>query len=336
MRVVVVGGTGFLGSRTVAALRRFPKVTVEVASRRGPVVIDLARPETFAALRGADVVIDLTDGTRSRPDALAAFCLDEGLTLIEATSDAEAVRRLREQLSGRAGPGRVVLGGGIFTGVSNLLAREVARRVGEGCTLTWAVSSSPYSGAGTGTISLMVDSAARPAVKTEAGARLEVPLQRGPTLALGGRERPTLLASLAEAEMLPYSTGASSVAVYFAPRPAFLVWAFVALPRWLLVQAWFRALFTAYFVLLRKVLLRGVSSAVFMLARAERDGRREEREVLCDDGMEAGAWALAAMAEAVVASPPRPGLSFIDDAVTLEAVVRRVNEVAARAVLTTR
>ncbi len=332
MKVVVIGGSGFLGAKTVEALRRFPDMQVEVASRRGPLVVDVGVPETFSELGGADVVIDLTDGTRSRPDALAAWCLESGKTLLEATSDAETIRRLVDAHRTSTGPGRVVLGGGIFTGVSNLMARDVAASAGAGCSLTWAVASSPFSGAGKGTIALMVEAAARPAVKTVNGKREEHRLSRGPTLDLAGTKRPTLRMSLAEAEMLPRSTGATNVETFFAPKPGFLVTAFTMLPASLLATRWFRWLLEAYFTLLRRFVLRSLPSSVQMVATAAREGRVFSRAVTCDDGMEAGAWALAAMAEAVGRTPPSPGLSFIDDAVRLEPLVNRVNEVAREAV----
>jgi hypothetical protein len=333
MQIVVIGGTGFLGGKTVAALRRFPGLTVEIASRRGPIVVDLSRPETFEALRGADVLIDLADGTRSQPDALARWCLSNGLTLIEATSDADTIRRLREGLASVDGPGCVVLGGGIFTGVSNLIARRVADDVGEGSTLTWAVASSPYSGAGKGTIALMVEASARPAVSTVKGHRIESTLSRGPRLNIAGTTRPTLRMSLAESEMLPASTKATTVETYFAPKPGFLVTAFTLMPTALLRQRWFLAMLELSFSVLRRFVLRSVPSAVEMVAKAERGPATSERHVTCSDGMDAGAWALAAMAEAVGRRRPRAGLCFIDDATTLELVCSRVNEVAGRVVL---
>lgn len=333
MKIVIIGGTGFLGAKTVAALRRFSDVQVEVASRRGPLVVDLSGPETFSALGAADVVIDLADGTRSRPDALAAWCLESGKTLLEATSDAEAIRRLAEAHRTSRGPGRVVLGGGIFTGVSNLMARDVAESAGAGCSLTWAVASSPFSGAGKGTIALMVEAAARPAVKTVNGKREEHGLSRGPALDFSGTNRPTLRMSLAEAEMLPLSTGATNVETFFAPKPGLLVTAFTMLPAFLLATRWFRWLLEAYFTVLRRFALRSVPSSVQMVATAARAGKAFSRTVTCNDGMDAGAWALAAMAEAVGRAPPEAGLSFIDDTVRLEPLVKRVNEVAGRVVL---
>lgn len=334
MKVVVIGGTGFLGAKTVAALRRFPDVQVEVASRRGPVVVDVGAPETFSHLGAADVVIDLTDGTRSRPDALAAWCLESGKTLLEATSDAETLRRLVDAHRTSKGPGRVVLGGGIFTGVSNLMARDVAESAGAGCSLTWAVASSPFSGAGKGTIALMVEAAARPAVKTVNGKREEHALSPGPTVDIAGTRRPTLRMSLAEAELLPLSTAATNVETFFAPKPGVLVTAFTMLPAFLLATRWFRWLLEAYFTVLRRFALRSVSSSVEMVATAERAGKTVSRTVTCTDGMEAGAWALAAMAEAVGRTPPAPGLSFIDDVVRLEPLLARVDAVAGGPVFT--
>jgi hypothetical protein len=49
--------------------------------------------------------------------------------------------------------------------------------------------------------------------------------------------------------------------------------------------------------------------------------------------MDAGAWALAATAEAIAKAPPRQPLTYVDDAVSLEPVVARANELAGRAVL---
>lgn len=330
MKIIVLGGTGFLGAKTVAALKQFPQVEVEVASRRGPLVVDVARPATFSALVAADVIVDLTDGTRSQPDALAAWCLEQGKTLLEATSDAETVRRLVQAHRQSKGPGRVVVGAGIFTGVSNLMARAVADEAGEGASLSWAVASSPFSGAGKGTIALMVDATARPVVRTVNGRREESSLAAGPTLDFAGTKRPSLRMSLAEAEMLPLSTKAGSIETFFAPKPGFLVASFTLLPAFLLQAKWFRSLLEAYFTLLRRFVLRSVSASVQMLARAEKNGRVFERHTTSSDGMQAAAFAIAAMAEGVAKAPLVPGLHFIDEVLQLEPVLARVTEVAGR------
>ncbi|MCC6334388.1 MAG: hypothetical protein IT380_10425 [Myxococcales bacterium] len=50
MRVVVLGGTGFLGAKVVRALQAAGGLEVVAASRRGPVPLDVTRPETWGAL----------------------------------------------------------------------------------------------------------------------------------------------------------------------------------------------------------------------------------------------------------------------------------------------
>lgn len=332
MRITVLGGNGFLGSRTVHALRAAKGVEVQVASRRGPLVVDATKPETFAALSGSDVVIDLIDATSVKPDALAQWCVEHGITFIEATSDRPAIARL--SASQPKGDGLLVLGGGIFTGVSNLLARAVADATPQARELTLGISSSPYSGAGTGTIELMLSAMGLPAIRTKDGARVEVAeLQAGPKLPFPAKVRPTLHMSFAEQDMLPKSTKVPSVEVYFAPKPALLVAAFVMLPAFVLKAKWFAAFMRLYFAVLRKGLLRGVTSAVELWARA-RGATDLTRAVTCSDGMMAGAWALAAIAVMLgEQKPEQRGVCFVDDVLKLEPVIARANALAGSAVL---
>src|SRR5688572_4018960 len=104
-RIVVVGGSGFLGSRAVRALARADGTEVIVAGRSGPLAIDLARPETFEALKGADVVVDVTSSHAASPDALATFCLGHGIVMLEASSDRVVVERLLDAHRGKDATG---------------------------------------------------------------------------------------------------------------------------------------------------------------------------------------------------------------------------------------
>lgn len=330
--VTVVGGTGFLGSRTAEALSRVPGAKVRRASRRGPSALDLERPETFSVLDDSDLVIDLSNATATAPDALIAHCLARGQVVLEATSDRPVVERLFAAHRGGAGPGLLILGGGIFTGVSNLLGRAVARAVPDAASLTFAVASSPYSGAGAGTIDLMVGSLPLPAVSFAGGARRERPLGPGPLLELD-RPRPTVATSLAEAPMLHASTGIPEVAAYFAPKPAFLVPAFTAIPAAWRGASWLQGAMRLYFNLLRRLLLRWRASSVEMMAEASGPSGTARRVLVASDGMMAGAWALAASAALLLEAPPeRRGACFIDDVLELEAVLGRVDALAGEAV----
>ncbi|GMU59069.1 MAG: hypothetical protein AMXMBFR34_08320 [Myxococcaceae bacterium] len=333
MRVVVLGGTGFLGAKVVRALTAADGLEVVAASRRGPVPLDVTRPETWSVLDRAQVVVDLTDATSTPPDGVVGWCLEKGLTVIEATSDAPCVERLHRDFAAKGLPGRLVLGGGIFTGVSNLLGRAVAERCGAR-SLTLGISSSPFSGAGSGTIELMVRALGVPAVRYVHGARIEAKdVERGPRLAFGGVTRPTVRISLAEPFMLANSTGAADVDVYFAPRPGLLVPAFASLPSWLVRARWYQAFLKGYFLVLRKWLLGARASAVELAARAS--GPKGEATALLTtrDGMRGGAFALAAMVEAVGEASAWSGVRFIDDVTRLEPILARANALAGEPLL---
>jgi hypothetical protein len=317
MKVVVVGGTGYLGALAVAALQRVEGIEVAVASRRGPVRIDLADPSTFEALRAADVVVDLADATTTPPDALARFCLDEGLTLLEATSDREAVERLHAELSGRQGPGAVVLGAGIFTGLSNLLVRSVVDARTERVDL--AIRSSPYSGAGSGTVALMVAALRQGARAFVGGAARIVPgVGRGPRVAFPSGEAPSIEMSLAEPWMIHHATGVRDVHAYFAPKPSVLTTMFLALPARLLCARWFGAGMRLWFGLLRRFVLRSVATRVELVASTE----SRARALVAEDGMGAGGAAVAAI---VACLPTRiVGVNMVDEVVSLARVLQRM------------
>jgi hypothetical protein len=330
-RIVVLGGSGFLGARVVEGLRR-AKADVSVASRRSPVAVDVTKPETWAALDPFDLVVDLSDTVSHPPDALIAWCLERGKTVIEATSDAPCVERLQKLTPTK---GRLVLGGGIFTGVSNLVCQQASTEVGAAESITLGIASSPFSGAGKGTIELMVGAMRVPAVRYEAGARIEEPGMRfGPRLDFGGTRRSTAFMSLAEPSMLKQSTGAQTIDVVFSPKPGMLVPAFVAMPGWLVRQGWFLAFMRLYFTVLRRVFLKSMGSAVELLAIAKSNGREVRRLVRSTDGMDAGGYALAAMAEHVAKTSGWTGVRCIDQVCALEPVVARANELAGNTVLT--
>jgi short subunit dehydrogenase-like uncharacterized protein len=324
-RIVVLGGQGYLGGRAVAALRA-AGADVHVASRSSARVVDVARPETYGALADADVVVDLVDTVAHPPDALLAWCVAQGQVVLEATSDSRTVERLAA--AAWPGPGALVLGCGIFTGLSNLLARNAVEACpGGAAQLTLGIASSPLSGAGQGTIALMVDALDAPVVRYAAGVRhVRDTVEMGPRLDFGVPERPapraTLRIALAEALMIHTSTAVPTVDVYFAPIPALLVPAFAVIPGWLARRRWFQAFMRGYFTVLRRGLLRNRASPVTLVAEAAGPAGASRRVLSTDDGMGAGGYAIAAMAMAVAAREPRPrGLVFIDQVCGLEAIV---------------
>jgi len=328
-RVVVIGGRGYLGSKAVRALRAAEGVEVAVAGRAGPVRVDLARPETFEALVGFDVVVDASSSHAVSPAALARFCLERGLVLLEASSDRTAVEPLLEAHRGVDAPGAVVLGAGIFTGLSNLVAAEALRRLPGATSLSLAVSSSPFSGAGDATVALMSDALRVPTRSYRGGLAIDGPsVGPGPEVEFpGGARRPTLHVPFPEPAMLHASTGVPEVVMYFAPRPAFLRTAFLATPLSVVQSAAFGVYLRTVFGALRSVFLEDVPCEVELVARASRRDEHVDVGLVAADGMEAGGVAVAALALALLERRPR-GLAMIDEVVSLEAALATMQRLA--------
>jgi hypothetical protein len=318
-RIVVIGGSGYLGSRAVEALRKLPGLDVVVASRRGEIKIDLGDPSTFGVLDGADLVVDLADATSTPPDRAARYCLEKGLRFLETTSDQTVIDRMLRDLRGSNGPGAVILGAGIFTGLSNLMGARVAR---EGGSVRLGICTSPYSGAGKGTVALMASALSTEAIAYENDKRvIHPPTSAGPRMDFPGGTKPTLRVPFPEAVMLRTSTRARTVDVFFAPKPSLLVYAFLMMPAALLRARWFGRMMGAYFGFLRTKVLARSATASELLAEGDR-GRALLR---AKDGMRAGGVAIAAIAEALLEKAAAPtGCVTIDEVVGLGDVVTRL------------
>lgn len=167
-RLLVLGGTGFFGTRVATMLGRLDAVEVQVAGRRSrPVRVDLNDPDTFGPLREVDAVVNVSDSVNAPPDAAIAEATAAGVTWFELSADLETVRRLTA-----LDDPRLVLGVGVFPGLSTALGRHVA----EGCErLEVGVRLSPLSGAGRGNCALMTRMLVTPGVWTAGGATREGP-----------------------------------------------------------------------------------------------------------------------------------------------------------------
>ncbi len=251
------------------------------------------------------------------------------MTVIEATSDAPCVERLALQHEKRS-VGHLVLGGGIFTGVSNLLVRNVAT---DATSVTLGIATSPFSAAGTGTIALMVRALGVPTVRYVDGARTDRGLEAGPTLDFGGITRKTVRFSVAEPFMIHKSLGTRSVEVVLAPKPGLLATMFLLSPTFLFTSTIGQWLMQAYFTVLRRFVFRSVSTSVELVANASNAHRSTRQVVTARDGMMAGAWALAAMTEHIAAAEPKTGVHFIDELTSLRPIIERANGLAQTTVL---
>jgi uncharacterized protein YbjT (DUF2867 family) len=86
MRIVVIGGTGLIGSRLVARLEKAGHDAVAASPSSGVDVISGAG--LTEALAGADAVVDVVNAPVWEPDALIAFFRDGSANLLRAEREA--------------------------------------------------------------------------------------------------------------------------------------------------------------------------------------------------------------------------------------------------------
>lgn len=301
MKVLVVGGHGYYGGRICAALAEVAGVEVARAGRSGPVVLDLANPATFSVMADYAVVVNASDSVGVDPLPAAAWCLQHGPAWFDIGADAGGAERLLAIPPG--GPGAVVVGVGLFPGLSSALATAVA----DGDAVHLGIRLSVLSGAGRGIVQLMMRMLTEPSVWWADGARQAGP-PVGPARAFdypSAQQVASLRVGLADAPVVHAATG-QDVAVHLAPKPGILRVNF-RLMAWLArVLGTARGLVLAparwSLHLLRAVLLKSVPGRVEITAVA---GSRQ-RSLAVADGQAATGAAVAAAVALWAARADRP------------------------------
>jgi uncharacterized protein YbjT (DUF2867 family) len=85
MKIVVIGGTGLIGSKTVAILRQSGHEVVAASPKRG--VNTITGEGLKEAMAGAQAVIDLSDAPSFDPKAALEFFETSGRNLERAYED---------------------------------------------------------------------------------------------------------------------------------------------------------------------------------------------------------------------------------------------------------
>jgi hypothetical protein len=348
-RILVIGGAGFYGARVVAAVKRIDDVEVSIGGRSVEggarrldggagegVRIDLGDAATFGALDGFDVVVNCSDTVRAPPDALASHCLRQGLTLFDMGADPPTTERLL-QLDSEGARGFVVVGAGIFPGISTVLAQAAAEAVADCQSIDVGVRLSPLSGAGPGNCALMTEMLRSPSFWYEDGERHEAgpvgPPTRLPYLGIG--ERVSLRVALPDVALVRRSAGPPTVRASMALVPSFLRFNFgllgALLPRMGPLRRPLLALTEWSLRFFRGLLLRGVKSAVELTAVANRGGPDEQLRMLAfADGQEGTALGVAAMVELWLGRSelPPPGVYAPGDLFALGELMAAVRRLA--------
>lgn len=308
LRVLVIGGRGYYGGFIVDALAGMGEVEVVIGGRRGPVTVDLDDPATFDAMGGFDVVVDAADTVGASPDAAARHAVARGAVWLEASADRAVTERLLALDC--PGPGALVVGVGIFPGLSTALAARAAAGMDHPVTIESSVRLSPFSGAGRGNCALMRRMLETPGARVIDGRQIETPAMFAARPApFPSGPRPAVGVGLPDVPLIHRSTGAEAVTCRMALAPGVLRFGF-ALSAALMRRAgplrrplgWLTEL---SMVILRAGLLRRVSSRVELVAVAEGGGRRRVEALDVADGQRGTAEGVAA-AVAVLQSGHRP------------------------------
>lgn len=347
-RILVIGGKGFYGAKVVAQLATAHDVVI--GSRRpsasaGELELDLLRPETFAALADVELIVNCSDSVNAAPDAAIAHVLTHGGTWLEMGADPGVIERLLELEHGepgRAAKGTVILGVGVFPGISTVLARAVAELAPACQTIELGIRLSPLSGAGRGNCALMAESLFTPAFRWEQGQRIQSRTAWGPrvTLPYDGVPAVSINLALPDTALIQRATGAPTVVGHFALVPGWLRFNFGAL-------AWFAALLRfmkrplawmleLQMALLRAWLLRGVQSRVQLVAVADRNTSSERAgSISFEDGQQATAQGVAAAVDAWVhESEHRLGVFGVANYFTLAQITTGLERCGGRPQLT--
>lgn len=309
-RVLVIGGRGFLGAKVVAAFRGWPDTDVLVSSHEADspelMLLDLNDVTTFTLMKNFDFVINCSNTFVAPPDKAIDYCLQNGITFLETTADSDTIERLLISYRGvnNAGDNRhrgmVILGLGIFPGLSNIVARELYSDMKSCDRLEVAIRFSPISGAGHGMCMLMQKSLAIPVVRYSHGKRVEEgPYGGGAVIKFGHTERATLMAAFPESIMLHWSTGVPGTATYFAPMPGLfhpVISIFSTVINGIgAIRGPLLWLFRQACVLLRARLLRNRMTPVYLTAVGKRrSGSEKYLSLKVTDGLRAGAYVISA------------------------------------------
>ena len=349
MRVLVIGGTGFLGRRTVEALAKLPGAHVSAGSRRrlpsdgrlgdgsawgGPPPlerIDLTDPSTFSVMSEYDWVVNVSDTLAAPPEQVIDYALDRGIRFVEAGAHAGTMERLLRRTRGPAADperwsGLVVLGVGLFPGMSNLLAKELVAWAGPPEEMNVVIRLNPLAGGGPGLVELMVHATQEETISYEGGQRIvSPPVRQGIRVFTGSRTVPTIGLGLPEAHMLRASLGIPTVGTYVTTIPTLPAWFSRPLLRWMpdgpAAEKAFVPLMRRYLGVIRTRMFRNKPEFVEVNAVT---GEGRQLALRTDDGIAATAHVLAASVQALAARPPASGAYLPDEVLSLGDVTSRV------------
>ncbi len=210
MEITVIGANGFVGSAVAQTLQEISDSRLNTPSK---IQLNLNDSRTYSIILDSTVIICCAETSIESKIEFFEFCLEHGLIIIESSADPEIIEALSKHFKRKKmTKGALILGMGIFPGLSNLLVKKVTKHYPQAKDISIFISMSPFSGAGLTTIKLMVDALARPPIQiiNGKGKVLDGSLMRFPVW-------------LPESQMLAGSLCLGTVKTYLQPRPGILI-----------------------------------------------------------------------------------------------------------------
>lgn len=180
-RVLIVGGSGHIGSAVVRDLHRHTAAHLTVAGRSaaraealaatlggrgGACVVDLdtASVDALARLaRGFDLVVQCVGPFRLRPPALLLACMAAGVNYVDVCDDKRATQeRLGLHESARAAGITALIDTGTFPGIDNVLVADALARCPEATEVNLHFSCAGSGGGGFGVLQTTFIAVSRP------------------------------------------------------------------------------------------------------------------------------------------------------------------------------
>lgn len=282
------------------ALSRCEGVEAMASRRAGERRVDLGEPETFQTLLDFDLVINCADSLAAPPMAAARYLLVHGGAWVDMSAEPATVDALLA-LSVDEPKGHVIVGAGLFPGLSTMLGRYVSDLVSPCARVDVGVRLSPLSGSGPGNCRVMVDLMRQPGYDIHDAKRRQRPAI-GPGRVLpyiGSGPASSLSVTLPDTALVRRVCKAPQVASQIALVPGWLAPLFSA-SQWLIDRAGMlrEALLAMTYVgllLVRATVLRWAKTQIQLTAVANA-GQPDEtsRALAFADGRDGTAQGVAA------------------------------------------
>jgi NAD(P)-dependent dehydrogenase (short-subunit alcohol dehydrogenase family) len=335
MRVGIIGASGYMGEEAARALALLPNLEVVPLNRKGDLprgrAFDLSDPLTYPAADDLDLLVNASDAARVSPIPFYEHALARGKLLLETTADRGAMAALIDRFRGQPSAGCLVLGVGIFPGLSNLVGAAAAAKARPCKRLEVGLRFGPFSRGGQGMVDLAATMFRHDSVQVQDHELAPgSPIQDGPVLPFMSANWSTVIVPFCEPELLHLNRRAPSIVLAVAPAPWILRPMFLMLPLALARAKAFQALMQAYFALLRRVLFRWRRSPVEIVAVAHNAHAQRRLALKTPDGMRLGGDAIAAVVQALQERPHRPtGAVPVDKLFDLDDILARCRALGA-------